>query len=32
MTEDDFRHIASFFQPPEEVEMFNVKLYAMESP
>ena len=32
LSEDDFRHIASFFQPPEEAEMFNVKLHAMESP
>jgi predicted kinase len=32
LSEDDFRHIASFFQPPEEAEMFNVKLYPLEVP
>ncbi len=29
LSEDDFLHISSFFQPPEEAEEFNVKLYAV---
>ncbi len=28
LSEDDFMHISSFFQPPEEAEEFNVKLYT----
>ncbi len=29
LSEDDFTHISSFFQPPEEAEGFNVKLYTV---
>ncbi len=32
LSEDDFRHISSFFQPPVEAEGFNVKLYAVGNP
>jgi predicted kinase len=28
LTEDDFMHISSFFQPPEEAEGFNVRQYT----
>ncbi|MEA5410681.1 hypothetical protein VB737_02770 [Synechococcus sp. BA-120 BA3] len=32
LSEDNFWHIALFFQPPQEAEVFNVKLYAMKNP
>jgi len=28
LTEDDFVHISSFFQAPEEAERFNIRIHA----